>query len=264
MTATESFRPASIAEACDFYREHGYAVLPPLTDAAELAELRSICDHLISSGAGRKDGNQHDLTGAERQTDASKETVQQLLHPSRYEPRLAQTKAWHAALEAAACLLGVTDLPLEQLVVRDHIIVKPPLSPNPTPWHQDESYWKEEFDYNELSIWIALQDVTEEMGCMTFIPGSHRRDVLPHHPWKNNPKIIALEVDDGHADPAEAVACPLPAGWATAHHSRTLHYTTGNRSSTSPRRALILTVGTPPVKRDTPRVNAWSKDRRTY
>lgn len=256
--------PSSSSAAREFYREHGYAVLPPLTDAAELAELREICDRLIATGAGRKDGNQHDLTGAEKQTDAKREAVQQLLHPSRYEPRLTGTKAWDSALDAAMQLLDVGDCPKERLVVRDHIIVKPPLSPNPTPWHQDESYWKEDLDYNELSIWIALQDVTEDMGCMTFIPGSHRLDVLPHHPWKNNPKIIALEVDDGFVNPAEAVACPLPAGAATVHHARTLHYTTGNFSASSPRRALILTIGTPPVPRATPRTNAWSQGRRTF
>ena len=57
---------------------------------------------------------------------------------------------------------------------------------------------------------------------------------------------------------------PLPAGAATVHHARTLHYTTGNFSASSPRRALILTIGKPPVPRATPRTNAWSQGRRTF
>jgi ectoine hydroxylase-related dioxygenase (phytanoyl-CoA dioxygenase family) len=247
-----------------FYLEHGYLSLAPMTDAAELATLRATCDHLISSGAGRKDGNQHDLTGAEKQTDASKESVPQLLHPSRYAPQLKETRAWDNALEVAMQLLDVSGYTKEQLVVRDHIIVKPSGSAKPTPWHQDEAYWKDDVSYNELSIWIALQDVNLDMGCMTFIPGSNKGDIHPHHPWQNNPNIIALEVDSGCFDEANAVPCPLPAGGATVHHCRTLHYTTGNRSASNPRRALILTIGTPPQPLATPRNHHWNQNRKAY
>jgi ectoine hydroxylase-related dioxygenase (phytanoyl-CoA dioxygenase family) len=61
-------------------------------------------------------------------------------------------------------------------------IMKPPQLGAPAPWHQDESYWKEELEYNSVSIWVPLQEATLENGCMQFIPGSHKGDVLPHHP----------------------------------------------------------------------------------
>lgn len=101
-------------------------------------------------------------------------------------------------------------------------------------------------------------------GLADNLPGSNKRDIIPHHPWQNNPKIIALETDDGHFDATQAVPCPLPAGAATVHHCRTLHYTTGNRSNSSPRRALILTIGTPPQPLVTPRNHYWNKERRAY
>ena len=43
---------------------------------------------------------------------------------------------------------------------------------NPTAWHVDTPFWS--FNNREaLSIWVALEDVTIENGCMYFMPGSH-------------------------------------------------------------------------------------------
>src|SRR5205085_8106879 len=128
----------------------------------------------------------------------------------------------------------------------DHAILKPALHGVETPWHQDEAYWDPAFEYESMSIWISLQEATEENGCMWFVPGSHRLDVLPHHSIDNNPRIHGLEVDG--ADVVKAIACPLPAGGCTIHHNRTLHYTGPNRSS-QPRRALILGFGLPARQR---------------
>ena len=84
-----------------------------------------------------------------------------------------------------------------------------------------------------------------------FIPGSHLDPVLPHHHKDHNPRIHALELDDGAADLSRAVACPLPAGGATFHLMRTLHYTAPN-TTPAPRRAFIHKFGLPeaavPVK----------------
>jgi ectoine hydroxylase-related dioxygenase (phytanoyl-CoA dioxygenase family) len=86
-------------------------------------------------------------------------------------------------------------------------------------------------------VWIPLQDVSLEMGCMEFIPGSHLGPVLPHHP-RGHDAAAHMMVADG-VDPASAVACPLRAGGATIHTPRTLHRTGPNRSE-HPRLAWIV------------------------
>jgi ectoine hydroxylase-related dioxygenase (phytanoyl-CoA dioxygenase family) len=97
---------------------------------------------------------------------------------------------------------------------------------------------------------------------MQFVPGSHRQEVITHRPIGNDPRIIGLEVDAPDLSTATAVACPIPAGGATIHHGRTLHYTGPNHSD-QPRRAYILMFNTPPRKRDTPRDFYWQTMQKT-
>src|SRR5262249_30176501 len=152
---------------------------------------------------------------------------------SKYEPELQNCLYRVNALAISTQLLGP-----ENRFTGDHAILKPAFHGAPTPWHQDEAYWGSDFEYNALSIWMPLQEANLENGCMQFIPGSHQLEVQPHHCINNDPRIHGLEIDE--IDTSRAVACPLPPGGATFHLSRTMHYTSPNRSS-EPRRAYILT-----------------------
>jgi ectoine hydroxylase-related dioxygenase (phytanoyl-CoA dioxygenase family) len=117
-------------------------------------------------------------------------------------------------------------------------------------------------EYEELSIWIPLQEATLENGCMQFVPGTHLQEVLSHHPIGHDPRLVGLEVDEAELRSAGAVACPLPAGGATVHHSRTLHYTGPNRSDGA-RRAYILAFGLPPKPRAVARNFYWQQQQKT-
>jgi ectoine hydroxylase-related dioxygenase (phytanoyl-CoA dioxygenase family) len=245
------------------YGENGFAALGPILSAEATDELRAIFDRMFSPPTDGGKALYYDLAGSDPDAKMGASAIPQILHPSHHVPELKQSAAWAAALDIAMQLLDVGSHTRDDLIVRDHAIVKPPGNTGTTPWHQDEAYWEEDLHYNELSVWIALQDTSKEMGCMQFIPKSHKGPVVPHHSWKNNPKIIALEVDDGFVIESQAVACPLDAGGATLHHSRTLHYTSGNMSA-EPRRAFILTVGTPPTKLDEPRHFPWNHKERSF
>jgi ectoine hydroxylase-related dioxygenase (phytanoyl-CoA dioxygenase family) len=78
---------------------------------------------------------------------------------------------------------------------------------------------------------------------MEFLPGSHRQRVLRHASPGNDPRIHALACVDNF-DETKAVACPLPAGGCTIHHTRTLHHA-GPNISPNPRRAYILAFALP-------------------
>jgi ectoine hydroxylase-related dioxygenase (phytanoyl-CoA dioxygenase family) len=93
------------------------------------------------------------------------------------------------------------------------------------------------------------------MGCMQFLPGSHRRGLLDHHSRRPDIRPDLYEVVEP-VDETEALACPLPAGGATFHHSRTLHYTAPNTTDVD-RRAYAIEHETQPTVLDIPVDKPW-------
>ena len=237
-------------EEVDSFHTHGYLALPQITTAAEVAWLRGVYDRLFAARAGRTDGNQFDLGGADE--EGTEARLPQILGPARYAPELKEGLFRVNALAVATQLLG--DACIAQ---GEHAIMKPARVGAETPWHQDEAYWGDEAAYNAISIWIPLQDATMENGCMWFVPGSHRREVVPHHCINHDVRVHGLEMDEPPPQ-QQAVACPVPAGGCTIHHNRTMHYA-GANTSDEPRRAYILGFGTPPTKRATPGNFYWNK-----
>jgi ectoine hydroxylase-related dioxygenase (phytanoyl-CoA dioxygenase family) len=243
-------------EQIEFFHREGYLSLPAITSPEEVAQLCDIYDHLFEVKAGRDQGDHLDLTSHD--DDENKEpTLPQIMNPSKYAPALKDTQLRANAEAIARQLFG------DQTQFRfDHAIRKPARTGSATPWHQDEAYNSPVMDYNEVSIWIPLQPATIENGCMWFVPRSHTSGILPHHPIGNDPKVIGLEVDNPEAMSKGGVACELPAGGATIHSSKTLHYT-GPNVSAGPRRAYILGFGAPPTPLDEPRDFYWLEQQRT-
>jgi ectoine hydroxylase-related dioxygenase (phytanoyl-CoA dioxygenase family) len=67
--------------------------------------------------------------------------------------------------------------------------------------------------------------------------------------------LHVLEVSEV-VDESQAVACPLPAGGATFHHSRTLHHTAMNATDEA-RLAFPVEFEVRPTFRETPAVRPW-------
>lgn len=240
-------------EQIDFFHREGYLSLPPITTPEELAFMREVYDRLFAARAGREEGNQFDLAGADEDDDEA--TLPQILNPVKYAPELQDTRFRANAAAIAEQLLGP-----EVIARGEHAILKPAGIGAPTPWHQDEAYWDPAKEYTSLSIWMPLQEATVENGCMQFIPRTHTFDVRPHHSIGHDARVHGLEVDE--VDPGQAVACPLEPGGVTIHYSRTLHYAGPNQTD-QPRRAYILGFGLPPKERVAARDFYWNAQKQT-
>jgi hypothetical protein len=243
-----------VVDICDddveFYREHGYLVCNEISPPEEIAWLDEVYDWFLAQPrTGFLDGV-FDLVSPYGTLQTPK--VGQLLMPEQKLPQLRETALWKNARRIARCLLGVLD---EQVENWGHLIYKSPHCDSETPWHQDEAYWDASKDYQALGCWVPLQDVDESNGCLWFLPGSHRSDVMHHRHYGDDPAVHILEIAEA-VDTSAAVPVPLPAGAASFHHSRLLHFA-GPNSSGAIRKAWANEFQTAPVQRRTPHDRPW-------
>jgi hypothetical protein len=230
-----------------FFRDNGYLVVERLTTDVELEWLTQIFEEAIAGERVFEPGREPDQDGPAQ--------IEQLIAPEVEYPELLGTTYRRNALHFAAALLEV---PESDLVTWSHMILKPALSNRPAPWHQDEAYWQPELDYHAVAAWLPLHEVSVERGAMQFIPGSHRGPLLNHRHTGDPTGNLLLA--DG-VDATSAHACPLPAGGATFHHHRTLHFTEPNTTG-RPRLAYPMELQLPPRRRHRPREMPWVDEHR--
>jgi hypothetical protein len=221
----------SAATRRGFWRD-GFTVLEGVTTREDLDHIKGIMARLYERYPGLiLSRHARDLGAGPA---GGPPEILEINHTAELEPELANTLTFRRCHELAAALL---DSPVEHRF--DHAIYKPAFNGRATAWHQDGAY-TDDPTLLTVHFWVPVQDVTVEMGCMQFIPGSHREPLRRHHRLEQLRHVHALEADN--VDPARAVACPLRAGDATVHFWRTLHYT-GPNLTPLPRLAWSLEFG---------------------
>lgn len=125
----------------------------------------------------------------------------------------------------------------------DQIFVKEQLTPAPTPWHHDFTFWPLEGD-QIASLWTSVDAVDAESSALEFVAGSHR--------WPQRFRAIGYDGTDistganledapdmsTDRDKYNVVSWAVEPGDALFFHALTLHGARGNRSKTSRRRAI--------------------------
>ena len=244
--------PAQIAT----FREQGFVSVPQITSPEEVARLQGVLTRLFDERAGWKEGAQFDLVSPD--DDADDTTLTQIINPVNYAPELRDTQFRANAASIAQQLLGPDMTPSFE-----HTILKSADVGSPTPWHQDEAYRASDaFDYEQISIWMPLQDSNAAQGCLQYIPGSHKRGVLPHRRVNDDPRVHSIECEPDQFDPRDGVAAPLPAGGAVIHSGRMVHCAGPNTTAT-PRLAYVLAFELPPRPAAAPRDFSWNQDRQS-
>ena len=235
----------------DAFETHGFVSIPRITTDEVVAWLGELYDWLFNGKAEAFRGGHFDLV---RPYDSEGEDrLPQLLAPEQRFTQLKQTTFWRNGRRLAAQLMQ-----LDECLLRGwgHMIRKPALVGEALPWHQDEAYWDPALIYRALGCWLPLDDATVENGCMSYIPGSHRSEVLPHRHVGDDPRVHALFTSPAHADLAQAVPVPLPAGGAVFHHSRAVHSSGPNRTDKA-RRAYANEWQLAPVKAEVAPIRPW-------
>lgn len=123
----------------------------------------------------------------------------------------------------------------------DQLFCKPPLHGGRVAWHQDYSYWTRTKPMAHLSCWIGLDQSTRENGCVHYVPGSHRWELLPITGLAGDMDSIDAVLNEDLRSRFKPIAIELKAGEASFHHPLMIHGSYENRTS-QPRRAAVINV----------------------
>lgn len=141
-------------------------------------------------------------------------------------PWAAEVVRHPAILDAVEDLIGP-----DILVFHTTLWWKPAGTEGFVPWHQDATYFGLA-PHEHVTAWLAVTPSTEESGCVTILPGSHRHGQLPHADRKD-PRVM-LSRGQSVAAPVEeraAVPIPLRPGEFSLHDTLVLHASAPNRSA---------------------------------
>ena len=122
-----------------------------------------------------------------------------------------------------------------------HPMIKAAKTGKEIPWHQDGKYWPIE-PLATVTVWIALGDVNKDNGCMQFIPGSHKNNLLPHKQKKKNDEnygSLDLHIDKNSFSEEYKTYCEIKKSEISIHDVFLLHKSDPNISNTE-RRALAI------------------------
>jgi ectoine hydroxylase-related dioxygenase (phytanoyl-CoA dioxygenase family) len=142
---------------------------------------------------------------------------------------------WHPAfVVAAAQLLGG---PVR--FWHDQIFYKPAHHGGVVIWHQDYSYWTRTAPMAHISCWIGLDDSTRENGCLHYVPGSHRWQLLPRKSFANRMDTVLKSLTPAQRAEFKPVPIELKAGECSFHHPLMVHGSYANQTA-RPRRAVVI------------------------
>lgn len=212
------------------FRTDGFLVVPDLLSAAEVAALRQEAAAICRGARGSIAG----LVGAPAGVSDEEATSRYLcVHFPHKISRLVRDTLAHPRISAILQGLIGPNVKCMQTMLFLKKAGKPGIA-----WHQDETYIPTR-DRSLTAAWIAVDDATQESGCMWMLPGSHRAGILwPTRAHGSAEFDAAWESFDFPFRDEQAVPCEVRAGGAVFFGGYLLHRSLRNRTGSGFRRAL--------------------------
>jgi hypothetical protein len=139
-------------------------------------------------------------------------------YPDQLLPSFAGLIRNPRLIEAASQILG-PDL----MVWSSGLFIKEANTTSFVSWHQDLTYWGLD-DVQEVTTWVALSPSNTDSGCMQFVPGSHKQQLVKHKDSFAQDNLlsrgqeIAVDVPED-----QAVNVVLATGQCSIHHGHLFH-----------------------------------------
>lgn len=218
-----------------FYQEHGWWVSPPILTEEEIEDARFGAERYYS---GERDAVLLLEAGTDW-TEARGNVLRQNDYVSLQIEELRRL-VHHPLIAASAAKLARTP---EVRLFHDQLLYKPgQAQPSDTAvgWHTDIAYWKTCSSRNLLTAWIPFQSISDDMGPMLVLDGSHEWEGNDRLEFFHDANLEAIaERIERHGAPLEPVPTAVDVGRVSFHHCRAIHGSRPNLTDT-PRVALAI------------------------
>lgn len=201
------------------YDEQGFVLIPEVFSAEELEEIDQEIDRILpeADAKGNRSGwiykvaGKSDLAGRFAEDERLLGLIETIVHP------------------------GIA-------IHSSKLVTKLPQSDDICHWHQDEAFYldadnPDTVSKTRMSVWVPLQDATEQNGCLWIVPGSHRWGLESY--TIANYGTCTKRIDREAYANEHAVAVPVKAGSAVLFSAWTWHHSKNNQTDTV-RRAFIV------------------------
>jgi len=219
------------AQVAQFERE-GYLVLHDAIDPALLAGMQAECERNLALQL-------RDMDRAGTDTLGLTQRDRRYFLPDRFEDSAALCAfLFGARVDAiAAALLG-----RDAYLLLDLFVVKSQDGGTPFAWHQDGGYLTGMPHRRYITLWCALDDMSEANGTLRVLPYARAasRAVVPHVKDRASHDLVGYAGDD----PGDVVT--VAAGSIVVLASDLFHCSGGNQTG-APRRAYVASLTAEPV-----------------
>lgn len=197
------------------FAELGYCLFPAVFDTAEVESNRRLLDEYTEDD--------------------------RLLRPNYLGEPHASDERWLAIcthprlLQAIEAILGPN-----LILVFSSVFIKPPGATDTVPWHQDNVYWPSVHGTDVVTVWVAIDDASEENSALEVIPGSHtgHRELGSTQATDERSMLTKQVLVDAQME-STAVVLEMDAGSVSIHDSFILH---GSGANGTDRRRAGYTI----------------------
>jgi ectoine hydroxylase-related dioxygenase (phytanoyl-CoA dioxygenase family) len=215
--------------------ENGYLVVPDLVAPEEIAALRR---DTVALARGEYPCKSLQPLPADLSDEEALKSIL-CIHQPHYISPVIERHVRHPGICGALAQITAAHLPYWDGSVKcmqSMLFVKPPQFQGQA-WHQDEIYIPTR-DRSLIGAWTAMDDATQENGCLWVIPGSHRSGYLYPQREHGNPDEFDFAPESHGFDETGEIPVEVKAGAVVFFNGYLLHRSFKNRSQVY-RRVLV-------------------------
>lgn len=230
------------------FESDGYVRLPRFFQGDEFTELIRNVDRFIREIVPELPREQ-----VFYEDPADRNSLKQIQQMGQHDP-------WFHDLWATGRIRELAELLLQGPVTPKNLqyFCKPPGIGQPTPPHQDGFYFMLD-PCEAVTMWLALDEVDEENGCVRYVRGSHKQGLRDHARTQTLGFSQGLVDYPTRSDLEKETAITAQPGDLLAHHALTIHRADGNQSQNRMRRALGFVYFSERAREDTAAQAAYQR-----